>query len=97
MFRRIMEKLSFWYKLAFIANCCWLLTLLLRYYNIIPGRELQSTVIVTGILLAPLINIGVNGAAFVLWRQNKLAGRVRRWLLLTNLLFLLAQLYIYIK
>jgi len=91
-----MEKLSFWYKFAFIANCCWLLTLLLHYYTIIPGKEMQSAVIVTG-FLAPLINIGVNGAAFVLWRQKKLAGRVRRWLLLTNLLFLLAQLYIYIK
>jgi hypothetical protein len=92
-----MEKLSFWYKLAFITNCCWLLTLLLRYYNIIPGRELQSTVIVTGILLAPLINIGANAAAFRLWWQKKLEGLVPRWLLLTNLFFLLAQLYIYIK
>lgn len=92
-----MEKLSFWYKLAFIANCCWLITLLLRYYNIIPGRELQSAIIVIGILLAPTVNFGIHAVAAWYWFRKTLGGRVARWLLLANLIFLLAQLYIYIK
>ncbi|HTL07080.1 MAG TPA: hypothetical protein VL307_02445 [Chitinophagaceae bacterium] len=92
-----MDKLSFWHKLAFIANICWVATWVMRYYAIIPPGDFQSTIIVTGLITAIIVNIIVNLITCVLWFQKKLAGRVARWLIILNFIFLIAQLYLYIK
>ena len=92
-----MNKLSFWHKLAFIANMCWLATWFIKYYTIIPKGDLQSTVIVTGLITANIVNFAVNSITCIIWLQKKLAGKVPRWLIVANFIFLIAQLYIYIK
>ena len=92
-----MHKLSFWHKLAFIANICWLLTWVMKYYNIIPSKDLQSTVIVLGLVVSQILNIIVNIVTGVLFVRSRMHGNVPRWLLMINFLFLLAQLYLYIK
>lgn len=92
-----MEKLSFWHRVAFIANICWLLTWFIRYYNIIPKSGLQSTIIITGLVIAIVVNFPVNLVTCFYWFRKKLAGKVPRWLLVINFIFLIAQLYFYNK
>ncbi|MFT3934031.1 MAG: hypothetical protein QM726_10480 [Chitinophagaceae bacterium] len=92
-----MDKLSFWHKLAFIANICWVLTWLIRYNLFMPNKEIQSTIIVTGMLVAIVVNFLVNIVSGFYWSRKKLTGKVPHWLAIVNFIFLIAQLYIYIK
>jgi hypothetical protein len=93
-----MHRLSFWYRLAFIANCCWLATWVIKYYAFLPAGEIQSTIVVTGLITAYIVNIVVNIFTVILLFRGKLSGiAVPRWLLLANGLFLLAQLYLFFK
>lgn len=91
-----MNKLSFWHKLAFITNVCWLITWFMKYYTIIPKGDLQSTIIITG-LITSNVNFLVNAVTCFYWLQKKLSGKVARWLIIINFIFLIAQLYMYIK
>lgn len=91
-----MNTSSFWHKLAFIANCCWLAAWALRYNAFLPDGNIRSTVLVTGLVLAYGLNVLANGWTLVLF----LRGRLRtcstpRWLLLVNFLFLLPQFYLF--
>ena len=92
-----MDKLSFWHRLAFIANLCWLATWFMKYHTLLPKGDLQSTVIVTGLITANIVNFLVNIVTCIYWFRKKLAGIVPRWLLVINFIFLIAQLYIFIK
>ena len=91
-----MNKLSFWHKLAFIANLCWLATWVFKYYPI-PKGDLQSTIIITGLITANIVNFLVNLVTCILWLQKKLTGKVPRWLIIANFIFVIAQLYSLIK
>jgi len=92
-----MDKLSFWHKLAFIANLCWAATWVMTIHSFLPGSDLQSTIIVTGLITANIVNFLVNLATCIYWLRKQLAGKVARWLIIINFIFLIAQLYIYIK
>ena len=92
-----MNKLSFWHRLAFIANICWVATWVMRYYAIVPAGDLQSTIIVTGLITAIIVNFMVNLVTCLHWFRKTLAGKVPRWLVIINVIFLIAQLYLYIK
>jgi hypothetical protein len=92
-----MDKLSFWHRLAFIANLCWLTTWFMKYYTIFPKGDLQSTIIVTGLITANIVNFLVNLFTCYYWFRKRLAGKVPRWLLLANVVFFIAQLYIFIR
>jgi hypothetical protein len=91
-----MDKLSFWHRLAFIANICWLATWSMTHYPVLPKGDLQSTIIVLG-FTAIIINFIVNVITCIYWFRKKLAGKVPRWLVIINFIFLIAQLYIFIK
>ncbi len=92
-----MNKLSFWHKLAFIANICWLLTWILKYYVFIPKGDLQSTVIITGLVIANIVNGFVNLWTGFLLSQRKLPAGIPGWLMITNFIFLIPQLYLFFK
>lgn len=88
-----MDKLSFWHRLAFIANLCWLATWFMRYHTMLPRGDVQSTIIVTGLITANIVNFLVNLFTCIYWLRKKLAGRnVPRWLILINFIFCIAQL-----
>lgn len=91
-----MDKLSFWHRVAFIANCCWLLSWVLKYYTFLPPGGMQSILIITGLVIANTVNFLVNAVTCAYWFRKQLAGRVPRWLVLINFTFLAAQLYIFI-
>jgi len=92
-----MNKLSFWHKVAFIANICWLLTWGIKYYSIIPPGDLQSTVVITGLLIANIVNLLVNVVTGILFALKKLPAGIPRWLMIVNFLFLLPQFYLFFK
>jgi hypothetical protein len=93
-----MNKLSFWHKVAFIANICWLATWGIKYFSILPKGDLQSTVIITGLIIANVVNVIVNCCTGILLFQRKLpAAGAARWLMTVNFIFLLPQLYLFFK
>jgi hypothetical protein len=92
-----MNKLSFWHKLAFIANTCWLLTWLMKYFTVLPAGDLQSSVIITGLITANIVNGIVNLWTGFLLSQRKLPADIPRWLMIVNFVFLIPQLYLFFK
>jgi hypothetical protein len=93
-----MNKLSFWHKLAFIANCCWLAAWAMRYKAFFPEGDVRSTVLVTGLVLSYGLNLLANGWALILLLGGRLrANAIPRWLLIVNFLFLLVQYYLFFK
>ncbi|HEY4151246.1 MAG TPA: hypothetical protein VGM41_20050 [Chitinophagaceae bacterium] len=92
-----MNKFSFWHKLAFIANCCWLITWAIRYRSFLPDGNVQSTIVVTGLVLASGLNLLANLLTGFLFLRGKLPAGTPRWLLTVNFLFLLPQLYLFFR
>lgn len=93
-----MNKLSFWHKLAFLTNCCWLAAQCMKYITLLYGQSTtQSTILVMGLLMAYFINTGVNLWSGLLFIRGALNRKVPRWLLMVNFLFLLTQLYLFFK
>jgi hypothetical protein len=92
-----MNKLSFWHKLAFITNACWLAAWLLKYYTIISAGVLQSTILVNGLLLAYMVNIPLCLFTLFLYIRKQLPAVIPRWLLIINGLFFLMQTYLLLK
>jgi hypothetical protein len=96
-----MQNLIFFSRVAFICNVCFVLVWGMRYYPLLkegqPG-ELVSLVLILGILIAFLLNIAVNGfiLAFILQRKG-VWKHFPRWLIITNFLFLLPQIILFIK
>jgi len=87
-----MDKLSFWHKVAFLANISWLVTQCIRYFSILPNGHVQSTILVTGLFTARIVNIVVNLWTGILLIRRKPTG-IPSWLIATNFLVLLFQLY----
>ncbi len=90
-----MLQLSFLSRVAFICNICLLLALVMRYYSFIPSLDLQSTVLVAGLVLSFVINVLVNLAYGVLLVKKRSVGTfVPIWLATINFLFLVFQFYL---
>ncbi len=92
-----MNKFSFWHKLAFIANCCWLLTWGIKMYSFSPDSNIQSTVVVIGLVMASGLNLLVNLWTGLLFLRGRLPANTPRWLRTVNFLFLLPQLYLFAR
>ncbi len=82
-----MNKFSFWHKLAFIANCCWLITWAIRYRSFLPDGDIQSTIVVTGLVLASGFNLLANLLTGILFLRGKLPAGAPRWLYFHKLSF----------
>ena len=93
-----MHRLSFWSRVAFICNICLLLTWLTRYFTFIPRGDLESTVIVVGVLMSFIINALVNvWYAVILLRKKSIGESVPVWLASINFLFLILQCYLILR
>ena len=96
-----MQSLIFFSRVAFICNVCFVLVWIMRYYPILqegqPG-EFVSLVLILGILIAFLLNIVVNVIVLVfIWQRKAVWKLFPRWLIITNFLFLLPQLILFIR
>jgi hypothetical protein len=90
-----MKGLLFLSRLAFICNVLFgVCVLIQRVPNFIINTAIVSTIGVLGWFLAPFLNLAVNIVyvfLFIRKKQDLLPG----WLMLTNLLFLLAQIFVH--
>ena len=92
---RNMFSISFVSRVALICNICFLLAWLTRYFNFLPKGDIESIVLVAGILLSVVANALANLLyAIVLLRRKPLSHFVPVWLALINFLFLILQLYL---
>ncbi len=89
-----MRWLLFLSRLSFICGFFFLLSISLRFYNWTHDEAITSTIIIIGyfmgLILVPITNI----CYLVVWIvKRKLKGIVPWWLVLMNVLFLLALVY----
>jgi len=74
------------------------LALLSRYVSFIPKGDLESTVIIDGLILSFIINGTVNARYFWLLMRKKAIGQfVPVWLAGINFLFLIFQLALILR
>jgi hypothetical protein len=89
-----MRSLPFLSRIAFVCNLFFILSLLLQWKYIALPQSLTSTILITGLLLAPLLfNPLVNIFYLLMLLQRKFQnGLVPKWLAATNFIFLLLQI-----
>ncbi len=93
-----MRKLLFFSRVAFICNICFLLTWLMRYLPPMQQGHIGSTVVILGIGLSVILNVIINFFIIVFLMQKKpVRDHVPVWLIVANLLFMIAQLILLIK
>ena len=93
-----MQKLLFFSRVAFICNICFLLTWLMRYLPPMQQGHIASTVVILGIGLSVILNVIINFFIIVLLLQRKpVKEYVPLWLVVANVLFLIAQLILLLK
>lgn len=87
-----MHNVLFLMRVSFICNVCLLLILLNKWFPLLPPGAVYSTVIVMGIILSFILNIGVNIVLLILFIKNKkMIQGFPRWLIISNCLFLIPQ------
>jgi hypothetical protein len=96
-----MQNLIFFSRVAFICNVCFVLVWAMRAYPMLeqgqPG-EFVSLVLILGILIAFLLNVVVNGVILVFLLQRKAVWKhFPGWLIITNFLFLLPQIILFLR
>ena len=91
-----MKPLLFTARLAFLCNLLFLICVIIqRTHDFIHQADISNIIIILGWMLAPFLNLGVN-IWHVILLFKKSAIRLPLWLGLANLLFLLAEIYIYL-
>ena len=90
-----MKGLLFLSRLAFICNVLFgVCVLIQRVPNFITNAAIVSTIGVLGWFLAPFLNLALNIVYVFLFTRKK-RGRLPGWLMLTNFLFLLIQIFVH--
>ena len=90
-----MLSISFFSRVALICNICLLLAWVTRYISFLPRGHIESTVLITGLVLSFIVNALVNLLyAMLLIRRKAISDFVPVWLALINFLFLILQLYL---
>jgi hypothetical protein len=90
-----MKSALFLSRLALLCNAFFLLCLIIRQtHDFIPSADVKATIIVLGWLLAPLINL-IATTNWVIRLLNHRQPNLAAWLPVTNILFLLVQIFIH--
>lgn len=93
-----MQRLLFFSRVAFICNICFLLTWLMRYLPPMQQGHIASTVVILGIGLSVILNVIINLFIIAgLLQRKPVKEYVPLWLVLANVLFLIAQLTLLLK
>jgi hypothetical protein len=91
-----MRITAFFSRFALICNIAFVLCLLFQRVNtVIPSNDINNGIVVLGWIVAPIANIIVCLLYLVRMLTKKPLG-VRKWLALTNLMFLVVQIFIQI-
>jgi len=91
-----MKPLLFAARLAFLCNLLFLVCVIIqRTHDFIHQADISNIIIILGWMVAPFLNLLVN-IWYGIMLMNKSANRLPLWLGLANLLFLLAEIYVYL-
>jgi hypothetical protein len=93
-----MYRISFFTKLAFLCNLCFLAAVILQMMPHPPQGEMVATTIIIGYLFAVVVNSLANvWIAALFFLKKKSSHSVPRWLIIINFLFLIPQLIFIFK
>lgn len=93
-----MKMLAFLSKVAFLYNLCMIATFGMRYQAVVSPGAVQSTILVSGIVLSVLFSAVVSAWVFLLLlRKVPLSAFRPQWLFGINLLCFIFQLYLLLK
>lgn len=82
-------------KTAFICNILFLVCILVqRTHDFIGQQDLTNITVILGWIIAPFLNFILHIVVIVRWLSKK-QFHLSPWLLISNFLILLIQLYIY--
>lgn len=88
-----MRKLLFLNRLALICNILFIVCLVFqRTKDIIPSQDLKGLIIILGWFLSFILDLAANIWLGILLLNRRAIG-VPKWLLVTNLLFLIIQFF----
>ena len=91
-----MKPLLFAARLAFLCNLLFLVCVIIqRSHDFIHQADIANIIIILGWMVAPFLNLFVN-IWYGIVLMCKSATRLPIWVGLANLLFLLAQIYVYL-
>lgn len=94
-----MAGFSFLSRFAFICNIFFVGAAIVNLFVLYDQAEklgfFADTAIVMGMILAPILNMGVN-IWYILLRVARKPVRVASWLIVTNLIVLIAQIFYYL-
>ena len=91
-----MRLVRFLSRVAFICNICFLLVSLLRYVPAPPDNALMSDIIVLGYLGPIAVNLFVNVIVLILFLLGRIGSSGSpRWLLITNFVFFVIQIFLF--
>jgi hypothetical protein len=89
-----MRWLLFLSKLAFICNLFFLLAVSLKITSWITNADLVAAIIIIGYVMVVLLNPVVNTCYLACWAAGKKFGQVvPQWLITSNVLFLMMQIF----
>ena len=81
-------------RITLIYNFCFLLTVVLRYYDFIPDRETKSTIIVAGYILSLIANLILHAWILAVVAPKKSFAPLRpAWLFVANTICFITQIY----
>ncbi|MBO9571480.1 MAG: hypothetical protein J7497_04645 [Chitinophagaceae bacterium] len=93
-----MQKLLFLSRVALICNICFLASILLQHVPFLSNGALSSTLIITGTVLAVVINILITALyVSLLIRRRPIGNYVPYWLVAANLLIFVVQIIFLMK
>ena len=93
-----MSKLSFFSRVAFLCNICFLVTFIIRYVPALKEGIFVSTIIVIGLVMSIVINIIVNLLYLLIIVADKpIRQYVPLWIVVINFLFFVLQVILLIK
>jgi len=85
-------------KVAFIFNVCFLLAAIMRLISDLPQAEIISLIIISGYVLAIIVNVVVNLWLVIFWIIRKsLPQLIPLWLIIVNFLFLIVEIIFFLK
>ncbi|MBY0479736.1 MAG: hypothetical protein K2Q21_00165 [Chitinophagaceae bacterium] len=88
-----MRKLLFLNRLAFICNLLFLVCLVFqRTQDTIASQDLKGLIIILGWFVSPILNLAAN-IWYLILLVNKRTIQIAGWLVVTNLIFLLFQIF----
>jgi hypothetical protein len=84
-------------QVALIGNLAFLACVLLRYKTYLHEEALVSLLLILGWIMGFWVNLAVNGwLLFLMLRKRLRLAMVPSWLLVTNAVLLLVEIYFYL-